>query len=105
MSDLAFLNATRIQRLLTAGLSPTHYSSPIAEEADAICVRTLERGLYVIHTGSYRTVTLKTAPPLLIKEKQATVVLDVLKEAIKEIDRSESKTKVREVINFLEFAG
>lgn len=61
---------------------------PGLEEASAICAEAFQRGLYIIHMGSYGTATLRVAPPLIITERQAESALNILEEAIEEVEKS-----------------
>jgi len=60
---------------------------PGAEAADAVCARAFERGLYIIRMGAYGTGTLRVAPPLVITKEQADTALDILDEAVSEVER------------------
>lgn len=60
---------------------------PGIEEADAICRKAFERGLYIIRMGAYGTATLRVAPPLIITKEQADIALNILEEAISEVEK------------------
>jgi 4-aminobutyrate aminotransferase len=60
--------------------------TPGLEEADKICASAFRRGLYIINMGAFGTCTLRIAPPLVITKEQADVALDILEEAISEVE-------------------
>ncbi len=60
---------------------------PGIEEADSICKKAFERGLYIIRMGAYGTATLRVAPPLIITREQVDIALNILEEAISEVEK------------------
>ncbi|RLC73521.1 MAG: aspartate aminotransferase family protein [Chloroflexi bacterium] len=59
---------------------------PGLKEADDICAAAFKRGLYIIRMGAFGTASLRVAPPLVITEDQADIGLDILEEALTEVE-------------------
>jgi 4-aminobutyrate aminotransferase len=57
-------------------------------EADKIVEAALRRGIAMVSMGAFGTRSLRIAPPLVITEQQAMMALDLLDEAITEVERA-----------------
>jgi 4-aminobutyrate aminotransferase-like enzyme len=61
---------------------------PGVEEAERVTVEAFKRGLYLVNMGAFGTRALRIAPPLIITEEQADAALDILEEAVFEVEKS-----------------
>lgn len=60
---------------------------PGVEEAERIRLKAFEKGLYLIHMGSFGIRALRVAPPLIINKEQADASLEILENSISEVER------------------
>lgn len=60
---------------------------PGVEEADKICARAFQKGLYLVNMGAFGTRVLRVAPPLIITKEQADVCLEILENAISDVEK------------------
>ena len=60
---------------------------PGVEEADMICARAFQKGLYLVNMGAFGTRALRVAPPLIINREQADCCLEILEESISEVEK------------------
>ncbi len=56
-------------------------------EAEKVCARAFQKGLYLVNMGAFGTRTLRVAPPLIINKEQADSSLEILESAITEVER------------------
>jgi len=61
---------------------------PGVEEADNICARAFQKGLYLVNMGAFGTRALRVAPPLIINREQADNCLEILEESISEVEKA-----------------
>jgi 4-aminobutyrate aminotransferase len=60
---------------------------PGVYEAERICARAFQKGLYMVNMGAFGTRALRVAPPLIINKDQVDACLDILEGAISEVEK------------------
>jgi len=60
---------------------------PGVEEAEKICRRAFQKGLYLVNMGAFGTRALRVAPPLIINKEQVDACLNILEGAISEVEK------------------
>jgi len=61
---------------------------PGVEEADRVTAEAFKRGLYLVNMGAFGTRALRIAPPLIINVEQVDAALDILEDAIQDVEKS-----------------
>lgn len=60
---------------------------PGVEEAQKVTAKAFQKGVYLVNMGAFGTRALRVAPPLIINREQADASLEILEEAISDVEK------------------